>query len=80
MNGVIYFSLGTNVKGADIPIDMRNIILQALGELPYKVLWKFEEDNLPGKPDNVRIGKWFPQQDILRKYVLLPIRHHTHIW
>lgn len=40
-------------------------IKQALGELPFNVLWKFEDDELPGKPSNVKISKWFPQQDIL---------------
>lgn len=29
------------------------------------MLWKWEDDNLPGKPDNVFIAKWFPQDDIL---------------
>lgn len=34
-------------------------------ELPYKVLWKFEADHMEGKPDNVKISKWLPQQDLL---------------
>ena len=29
------------------------------------MLWKWEDDNLPGKPDNVMIGKWLPQDDVL---------------
>lgn len=34
--------------------------------MPYKVLWKFEDDQMEGKPENVKINKWLPQQDILR--------------
>ncbi|KAF2906126.1 hypothetical protein ILUMI_00042, partial [Ignelater luminosus] len=64
-NGFIYFSLGSNIKSKRLPESTRKIFLETLAELPYTVLWKFEEENLPGKPDNVIISKWFPQQDIL---------------
>lgn len=63
--GVIYFSLGSNVKSAHIDANKRKIIMEAFFELPYKVLWKFENDTLENKPANVKIGKWLPQQDIL---------------
>ncbi|CAG9821310.1 unnamed protein product [Phaedon cochleariae] len=63
--GVIYFSLGSNVKSANLPTSTRNVFIQALANLPYKVLWKWEADYLPAKPDNVMIRKWLPQQDIL---------------
>lgn len=43
-------------------------IMDALREIPYKVLWKFEANNLPGKPDNVMLIRWAPQQDVLRKF------------
>lgn len=37
---------------------------------------KWESDNLEGKPDNVLIGKWLPQDDILaHKNVKLFISH-----
>ncbi|XP_076257901.1 UDP-glycosyltransferase UGT5-like isoform X1 [Rhynchophorus ferrugineus] len=64
-NGVVYFSLGSNVKSMNIPERVRRILMDAFKELPYKVLWKFEKEFLPGKPDNVVIRKWLPQQDIL---------------
>ncbi|KAI7815526.1 UDP-glucuronosyltransferase [Rhyzopertha dominica] len=63
--GVIYFSLGSNVRSANIDSEKRTMIMEAFGELPYKVLWKFEEDALPNKPSNVKISKWLPQQDLL---------------
>ncbi|KAK5640042.1 hypothetical protein RI129_010853 [Pyrocoelia pectoralis] len=65
-NGFIYLSLGSNAQSMNMPIETRNIILETFAELPYKVLWKFESENLPNKPENVLISKWLPQQDILR--------------
>jgi glucuronosyltransferase len=65
--GVVYFSLGSNVKSVNIPEGLRNNVIAALSELPYLVLWKWESDHLPGKPDNVIIRKWLPQQDVLGK-------------
>ncbi|KAL1491843.1 hypothetical protein ABEB36_012378 [Hypothenemus hampei] len=62
--GVIYFSLGSNLKSKDLPSEQKQWILSVLGNLKEKVLWKFEED-LPGRPKNVFIKKWLPQQDVL---------------
>ncbi|XP_017775521.1 PREDICTED: UDP-glucuronosyltransferase 2B33-like [Nicrophorus vespilloides] len=64
--GVIYFSLGTNVKSKDLALVTRDVIMKTFAKLPYKILWKFESEKLPGQPDNVKIVKWVPQQDILR--------------
>ncbi|KAK5640108.1 hypothetical protein RI129_010919 [Pyrocoelia pectoralis] len=64
--GFIYFSLGTNVKSKDIPLKLRNIILETFSELPYTILWKFEDEKLPNKPNNVIVSPWLPQQDVLR--------------
>ncbi|GLH16132.1 UDP-glucuronosyltransferase 2B15, partial [Gryllus bimaculatus] len=64
-HGVIYFSLGTNILCKDLPPEKLQAILRALARLPQRVLWKFENDTLPGQPPNVRISKWLPQQDIL---------------
>ncbi|XP_065169537.1 UDP-glycosyltransferase UGT5-like [Atheta coriaria] len=64
--GAIYFSLGSNVKSNELSSDLRQTIMKTLEQIPYKILWKFENDTLPGKPANVMITKWAPQQDILR--------------
>ncbi|CAD6995926.1 UDP-glucuronosyltransferase [Ceratitis capitata] len=63
--GAIYFSLGSNVKSAYLPKEKIKAIMDAFASLPVNVLWKFEKTDLPGKPKNVFINKWFPQQDIL---------------
>lgn len=45
--------------------DKRKILIDTFSELPYDVLWKFEDEELENKPANVRISKWLPQQDLL---------------
>ncbi|XP_063912832.1 UDP-glycosyltransferase UGT5-like [Zophobas morio] len=63
--GVIYVSLGSNIKSVNLDEKLRNTIIEALSELPYKVLWKWESEYLPGRPKNVVTRHWFPQQDLL---------------
>ncbi|KAF5301857.1 hypothetical protein FQR65_LT08689 [Abscondita terminalis] len=65
-HGFIYFSLGSNVKSKDLSKETRDVILETFSEIPYTVLWKFELDELPNKPKNVIISKWFPQQDVFK--------------
>ncbi|CAH0547839.1 unnamed protein product [Brassicogethes aeneus] len=64
-NGVIYFSLGTNVKDNVFNSEKKNAILEAFAELPYNVLMKAHWVNIR-IPKNVRMEKWLPQHDILR--------------
>ncbi|KAK5640040.1 hypothetical protein RI129_010851 [Pyrocoelia pectoralis] len=64
--GFIYFSLGSNVKSKDLQMHTRNVIIDTFRELPYTVVWKFEDTDLPNKPSNVHIQKWLPQQDVLK--------------
>ncbi|KAL1490233.1 hypothetical protein ABEB36_012962 [Hypothenemus hampei] len=64
-DGVIYFSLGSNLNPSDMPKDKKDIILKVLGSRKEKILWKWNEDKLENKPDNVMISKWFPQHAIL---------------
>lgn len=67
--GAIYFSLGTNVNVSSITEERRNAFLDAFSELPQRILFKWELDELPGKPSNVMIAKWFPQQSVLGKFI-----------
>ncbi|XP_049938135.1 UDP-glucosyltransferase 2-like isoform X1 [Schistocerca serialis cubense] len=64
-HGAIYFSLGTNVRSSTLPPHTVQAFLEAFRELPQRIVWKWENGSLPWKPDNVLVGKWFPQQDIL---------------
>ncbi|XP_068083108.1 UDP-glucosyltransferase 2 isoform X2 [Anabrus simplex] len=64
-HGVIYFSLGSNIRSDQLPPEKVKEILEAFSEIPQRILWKWESDSLPGKPSNVMVKKWLPQQDIL---------------
>ncbi|RVE45575.1 hypothetical protein evm_009772 [Chilo suppressalis] len=63
--GVIYVSLGTNVKPSNMDKELLNAFLSAFEALPYDILFKFDEDNTKKIPKNVKIQKWFPQRDLL---------------
>lgn len=65
IKGVIFMSLGTNVQSKDINSDTLNTIVKAFGRLDYDVVWKFEAETLPNRPDNVMISNWLPQADLL---------------
>lgn len=57
--------MGAVIKGVDIPIEKRNAFIKVFSGLRQKVLWKYENDSMPNKPDNVMISPWLPQNDIL---------------
>nr|CAI5845668.1 unnamed protein product [Callosobruchus analis] len=65
-NGVIYFGLGTSVNSRDLSDVKLNTIIDTFRELPYSIIWKFNQDDLTNIPENVMMVKWAPQQDILR--------------
>nr|QVG59852.1 UDP-glucuronosyltransferase [Nilaparvata lugens] len=64
-HGVIYFCMGSMLKATTIPDDKRDALVKVFSRLPQRVLWKWEDDTMPGKSDNVKIVKWMPQRDIL---------------
>lgn len=67
--GVVYFSLGSNVFSANIENDKLTTLMEVFAELPFKVLWKFEGETIDGKPENVHLFKWLPQVDVLSRYL-----------
>lgn len=63
--GVIYFSLGSLVETSAIIEDrLARELAQLFGKLKQRVLWKWEK-SFTNLSDNIKISKWFPQQDIL---------------
>ncbi|XP_052842196.1 UDP-glycosyltransferase UGT5 [Drosophila gunungcola] len=64
-HGAIYFSLGSQVRSADLPPEKLKIFLEVFGSLKQRVLWKFEDETLPNLPANVKVQSWMPQTDIL---------------
>lgn len=63
--GVIYISWGSVVQTSSLHEEKRIAILKALSKFTQRVLWKWENELMPDKPDNVFIRKWFPQRDVL---------------
>ncbi|XP_017033184.1 UDP-glycosyltransferase UGT5-like [Drosophila kikkawai] len=64
-HGAIYFSLGYQVRSADMPPEKLKIFLDVFGSLKQRVLWKFENETIPSLPANVKVRSWLPQADIL---------------
>ncbi|XP_055846234.1 UDP-glycosyltransferase UGT5-like [Episyrphus balteatus] len=64
-DGFIFFSLGTNIKTADISPNATMAIFRVLSQSKYKVLWKWDDVDPPGKSPNIMFRKWFPQDDLL---------------
>lgn len=65
--GVIYFSLGSQIKSSTLNKTLLNTIVEALGKTSQQVLWKCDED-VPDLPPNIKIVKWAPQKEILGKF------------
>jgi len=65
--GFIYVSFGTTVSCSNLQKEIVRNFVEVFSKLPYKIVWKFECDELPGQLDNAFISKWFPQQGVLGK-------------
>ncbi|CAI6344506.1 unnamed protein product [Macrosiphum euphorbiae] len=63
-DGVIYFCMGSSLRGESFSVEKRQKFLNVFDKLPQRILWKWEGE-LPGKPSNVMIREWMPQRDIL---------------
>jgi len=64
--GVIFFSLGSNIRASLMGKDKQRLFLNVFSKLEQNVIWKFEEE-ITDLPKNVMISKWLPQSDILGK-------------
>lgn len=69
--GVVYVNFGSNVRSSELPIEKRDALINVFKRLNQTVLWKWEAENLDQKPENVVVRKWFPQQEILCKFMSL---------
>ncbi|XP_050427538.1 UDP-glycosyltransferase UGT5-like [Adelges cooleyi] len=64
-HGVIYFCMGSLLRGETFPAEKRKKFLDVFEKIPQRVLWKWEGEELPGRTSNIMIRKWMPQRDIL---------------
>lgn len=63
--GAVVISWGSMVQGSSLDSDRLQGVLRAFSRLKQTIIWKWETDSLPNKPDNVYTFKWLPQKDIL---------------
>lgn len=64
-HGAILFSMGSIIQAVKWPSEKREALVKVFAKLKQKVIWKYENETLPNKPENVMISKWIPQRDIL---------------
>lgn len=64
-HGIIYFSLGSNVRSNFLKIETQRQILKVFENLDELVLWKWDGEDLENIPENVILSKWFPQHSVL---------------
>ncbi|EAT47532.1 AAEL001364-PA [Aedes aegypti] len=68
-HGVIYFSLGTLIRSDSINQKNLKIFVDTFKSLKYDILWKCDSEVDLNGTINIRISKWFPQQDVLGKII-----------
>ncbi len=64
-HGVVYVSFGSVLKAKEMGEGKRRMLLNVFKGLKQRVIWKWETEEMADKPDNVKLSKWLPQQDIL---------------
>ncbi|KAH8383548.1 hypothetical protein KR009_009267 [Drosophila setifemur] len=64
-DGVIYFSMGTEILVKYLPETMQQALLQTFANLKQRVVWKSEFTTMPNKPENVYLMSVTPQREIL---------------
>jgi glucuronosyltransferase len=64
-HGIIYFSLGSNIKTSQMDPEKLQDIANALMRLKQNVIWKFDDEHFDVDPKKIMIRKWLPQYEIL---------------
>jgi len=67
MKEFIYVSFVTITPCHTLPKEMLRNLVEVFSKFPYKIVWKFKCDELPGKLDNAFISEWFLQRGVLGK-------------
>ncbi|KAJ8008172.1 hypothetical protein DPEC_G00102010 [Dallia pectoralis] len=62
-DGIVVLSLGSMVK--NLTKDRGNKIATALGQIPQKVLWRYNGEKPETLAPNTRVYNWIPQNDLL---------------
>lgn len=62
--------MGSMIRGKSLPKQQLEAFQKAFSKLPYKVLWKWENETMPEKPNNIHIRHWMPQYEVLSKFII----------
>uniref|UniRef100_A0A1I7UDE7 UDP-glucuronosyltransferase n=1 Tax=Caenorhabditis tropicalis TaxID=1561998 RepID=A0A1I7UDE7_9PELO len=64
----VFISFGSNAKSVDMPEEFKKSLLQVFKEMPDTTfIWKYENEKDPivNHLDNVYLGEWLPQNELL---------------
>ncbi|EAT37650.1 AAEL010381-PA [Aedes aegypti] len=64
-DGVIYFSMGSNLKPSQMGKEKQQDLLNAFSKVKQNVIWKWDDESLKLDKSKYFIAKWLPQDDIL---------------
>ena len=66
------------IKASDIPEDKLRAFLDSFSGRRERILWKWEaeESDMPGKPSNIMLKKWLPQQVTIVQSILDVVKPH----
>ncbi|XP_056104702.1 UDP glucuronosyltransferase 1 family, polypeptide B1 isoform X2 [Rhinichthys klamathensis goyatoka] len=62
-HGIVVFSLGSLVSS--MPKEKAAIFFEAFSMIPQRVLWRYTGEIPDNVPENVKLMKWLPQNDLL---------------
>ncbi|KAM6918314.1 UDP-glucuronosyltransferase 1A1-like [Xenentodon cancila] len=62
-HGFVVFTLGSMVS--EFPEERTSTFLEAFKQIPQKVIWRYSGETPDNMPDNVKMMKWVPQNDLL---------------
>ena len=69
--GVIYVSMGYNLRSCNTKNTTTKAFLDLFSKLTQRVLWKWKTDSLPGQPSTANLCKRLAQSDILGEFISL---------
>uniref|UniRef100_W5KVM0 glucuronosyltransferase n=1 Tax=Astyanax mexicanus TaxID=7994 RepID=W5KVM0_ASTMX len=62
-HGIVVFTLGSLVQS--MPAEKASVFFQAFSQIPQRVLWRYTGELPDHVPENVKLMKWLPQNDLL---------------
>lgn len=62
-HGIVVFSFGSVVS--ELPMEVTMQFADAFGKIPQTVLWRYTGPVPPNLPENTKLVKWLPQNDLL---------------